>query len=153
MKKVYKMLAVALMTIMCIGLTACSNRTPVSVSDFNEIMEEKGFEIVDATGQVAPESITAISIAVNEDYQIELYEMVSDATATAVFAENKDIFEDYAIGSATTISKNIMNYAYYSVTSSGTYYALSKIGNTMIYVVADAEYKDEISEILKELGY
>ena len=153
MKKVYKMFAVAMMIIMSIGLTACSNRTPVSVSDFNEIMEEKGFEIVDATGQVAPESITAISIAVNEDYQIELYEMVSDATATAIFAENKNIFEEYAEGSSLTLSKSIMNYSYYSVTNAGTYYALSKIGNTMIYVVADVEYKDEISEILKELGY
>ena len=153
MKKIHKLVVLTVLTITLAGLTACSNRTPVSVSDFNEIMEEKGFEIVDATGQVAPESITAISIAVNEDYQIELYEMVSDATATAVFAENKDIFEGYAEGSSLTLSKSIMNYSYYSVTNDGTYYALSKVGNTMIYVVADAEYKDEISDILKELGY
>ncbi len=153
MKKLQKLVIVTMLTTMLVGLTACSNRTPVSVDDFKETMEENGFEIADVTGQLAPESITAIILAYNDAYQIELYETIDDATATALFAENKDNFEDYAVGSAATLSKNIMNYAYYSVTSSGTYHALSKIDNTMIYVEADAEYKDEISEILKELGY
>lgn len=153
MKKLHKLVALATMMFMLAGLTACSNRTPVSVDDFDATMEEKGFEIVDATGQIAPDSITAISLAMNDNYQIEFYEMVDDATATAIYAENKAIFESYAVGSSATLSKNIMNYAYYSVTNSGTYYALAKIENTMIYVVADVEYKDEISEILKELGY
>ncbi|MGN0430917.1 MAG: hypothetical protein ACI4EQ_01005 [Lachnospiraceae bacterium] len=154
MKKLNKVIAMAMMMILLAGLTACGNRTAVSVSEFNNVLEDKGYIIEDATGQIAPESITAISLAVGDDYQIEFYEFKNNAAATAVFNENKNIFESYASGGASAeITKNIMNYSYYSVTSSGTYYMLAKIDNTMLYAVADSEYKDEIVEIVKELGY
>ncbi len=154
MKRFHKFAALAMMMVMLVGLTACSKKTAISVEEFNDILESKGCTIEDATGQLAPESITAISLALSDDYQIEFYEFVDNETATAVFLENKTIFEGHTgSGASAEITKNIMNYSYYSVSTSSTFYMLAQIDNTMLFVEADVAYKDEIVEIVKELGY
>ena len=154
MKRLHKITVIVMMVMMLVGLTACSKKTAISVEEFNDTLESKGYTIEDATGQLAPDSITAISLALSDNYQIEFYEFVDDRTATAVFQENKIIFERAAdSGASAEITKNLMNYNYYSASTSSTFYMLAKIDNTMLYVEADVAYKDEIVEIVKELGY
>ncbi|MBQ7781890.1 MAG: hypothetical protein IJ405_07705 [Lachnospiraceae bacterium] len=154
MKRLHKITTLVMMVIMLVGLTACTKKTAISVNEFNDIMESKGCTIVDATGQLVPESIPAISLALSDEWQIEFYEFVDNDTAAAVFQENKIIFERAAdSGASAEITKNIMNYSYYSASTSSTFYMLAQIDNTMLYVEADVAYKDEIVEIVKELGY
>ena len=55
----------------------------------------------------------------------------------------------------TSIETNVelKNYSKYTLLSSGKYMVVSRINNTVIYVNADANYKDNIKNILDELGY
>ncbi len=134
-------------------LTSCGRREAISAGVFNSTMEEQGYVIVDATNQTQTEYVEAISLAQKDGYQIEFYVFSDVETAFSVFNQNKSLFEDKAGTGSIELSKDIGNYHFYSLTTNGNYYLLSQVDNTMCYVVADAEYKAEITDIIKLLGY
>lgn len=148
-----KALTVFLAVFCLMNLTACGKKEAISLDEFNTGMEAEGYTIIDATGQIAPEQITAISLALKDDYQIEFYVFTDGDTAASTYEQNKYIFEEYKSSGHVEVYKNIGNYSYYALTSDGIYYLLSRVDNTMIYVVADAEYKSEINAMVKKFGY
>lgn len=135
------------------GLTGCASKEAVSVEVFNEVMEEKGYEIIDASEQYSEDVIEAISLALCEDYQIEFYVFSDSAAAAATYNQNKSLFEEERGTASVHIAKSIGNYSYFNMSSDGIFYLLARVDNTMLYVVADADYKGEIEKIIKELGY
>ncbi|MGN1147178.1 MAG: hypothetical protein ACI4TB_02065 [Lachnospiraceae bacterium] len=153
MSRMKKVFVVFCMILGLTGMTACAKREAVSVEAFNAAMEEKGYTIQDATDQIPADYIQAISLALHDDYQIELYVFTGADAAASVFAQNKSVFEERKGNSNVEVSKDIGNYSYYSLTTGGQYYLLSRVDNTMLYVVADEKYKKEITEIIKEFGY
>ena len=153
MKKTLRLPVVFFLILALFQLVACGGKTVVSLEDFNLLMEEKGYVIKDATEQIALDTIRAISLAINEDYQIEYYVFKDIGTAEAVFTQNKLLFEDNKTGGHIEQSRSYGNNSYYSLISGGNYYVLSRVDNTMIYVVADDDYKKEIADTIKELGY
>lgn len=148
-----KALTMFLAVFCLIGLTACGKKEAVSLEKFNALMEEEGYTIADATGQVAPEQITAISLAMNDYYQIEFYVFTDADAAASTYVHNQNIFEGYKSGGYVDVYKNIGNYNYYALTSNGVYYLISRIDNTMIYVVADAGKSSEVNAVVKKIGY
>lgn len=149
-KQIFMMLV---MTAGLFGLTGCVKKEAVTVKEFNQVMEDAGAEIVDATDQLSDRVVKEISLAVFDDYQIEFYVLTNEDTASAVFFENRAIFEENKGSVSSEISKSIGNYNYYALTSGGSCYLLARVDNTMLYVVADAGDKDEITEMFKTLGY
>lgn len=141
----------AMIALLC--LTSCKKREAVSAEVFNRTMEEQGYEIADATNQIQTEYVEAISLAQKDGYQIEFYVFSDAKAAFSVFGQNKSLFEEYKGAGSFELSKDIGNYHFYSLTTNGMYYLLSQVDNTMCYVVADAEYKAEIADIIKFLGY
>jgi hypothetical protein len=129
------------------------NRTPLTADEFVTKMEAEGFTLVDATDQFEPGIVEAVQLAVGEDYQIEFYVVPTVEQAQRAFEQNKADFEAAQGSSSSHKSVEVKNYSYYSQTSAGLYAVVSRTDNTFIYVVADAEYKKEINEILSDLGY
>lgn len=142
-----------LLVVGMVGMTGCAKREAVTVSEFNEVMEAAGYEIVDASGQLPGNVAKQISIALKEDYQVEFYVFVDTETAVYSFNKNRDLFEDNNGSYRTQVSKSIGNYSYFCLTCNDKIYLLSRVEDTMIYVVADADYKDDITAMLKKLGY
>jgi hypothetical protein len=77
----------------------------------------------------------------------------SKDSAVASFNSNKSDFEQMKNSGSSTGEVNIGNHNYYGLTTDEGYYVVSRVDNTMIYVNSSAEYKDEIKEVLKVLGY
>lgn len=147
-------MAVFLSLFLClIGICGCGSKQPVTVSEFNEIMEEKGFSVSDVTDHVKADYVEAISLAVADDYQIEFYVFSDKDSAASVMEQNRSVFEENEGNAATQITKNLSNYSFFSLQSEGMYRMVSRIDNTLLYAVVDKSYKDEIVEIIKELGY
>lgn len=136
-----------------ISLTGCAEKKPVSVDEFQNVMSNAGFTMTDVTGQASTDSITAIRLAMKDTYQIEFYIFTENKFAASAFMQNKSIFEGYKNGVSSEISKNIGNYDYYSLVSGGDCYILARVDNTLLYTVADAAYKKEITGLLEQLGY
>ena len=145
--------------VLCFGMilcfmTACGSKTPQTVSGFTEIMEGAGFEVQDVTADTETNDLaTTVLIAVGENYQIEFYELVDSDTGEGVFYNNKQLFEDEH--SVTTMSSEVTsgNYNYYAFNADGNFHMIARVDNTMLWCEAAKEYKDEIVEFVKTLGY
>lgn len=128
----------------------------ITAEDFKVKMQEKGYEIYDATSQFANYSyVKKVYIAVSNDqtYKIEFYEMSDDENAISFYNNNKSIFESYKGNTVSEGSTNLKNYSKYNLTSNGKYYVISRINNTAAYVNSDSNYKDNINSVLNDLGY
>jgi len=149
---------VLVMVILCsmLCLAGCKEKVSIDAEDFKTAMEAKGYTIADASEQFAEyDEITKVYVAVSGDggYQIEFYETSIDDAAARLFAGNKSIFEQSAGNASANSSVSAANYSNYKLTADGYYKVLSRIDNTMIYIDAPVEYKDDIKTVLGEIGY
>lgn len=157
MKKARYVLISLLCVMALIGFTGCGkNKNAISADEFCTKIENKGFLTTDSTAQYASsKEITESYIAISKDYSYQIEFVVLDSTSAAqsMFSKNKSIFESEKGSSNLTSSKELANYSKYTLKTNGKYKVVSRIDNTLIYINADAEYKDEIDSILDELGY
>lgn len=127
-----------------------------TAEEFDSIMEEKGYRIINAIAQFSGiDEIKSADIALEDDanYQIEFYEIVDEDTAKQFYESNKKIFEESKGDTSVYTDVSGKNYAKYTLTTDGKYMVISRIDNTVIYISIDSAYKDVVSDILKELGY
>ncbi len=132
------------------------HKEPITASEFKNEMEDMGFEIVDAKYQfVEYDYIEKVYLALEEDggYQIEFYKLDEEENAISFYNNNKLIFESDKGSATEETSLNLKNNSKYTLTTKGKYKVVSRIENTVIYLNVDKEYKDEVKDILKELGY
>lgn len=153
MKRIKKIAVVLLVGVSLLLMTACAAKEALAVTAFNEIMGEAGYSIKDVTETINVDYVETISLAVKEDYQLEFYVFDDKDSAVSVFEQSRSVFEANAGDVSATLAKNIGNYNFYSSNSDGIYRMVARIDNTMLYVVADAAYKEEITKMVKELGY
>ena len=134
--------------------TGCFSKTAITTSDFKSKMEAKGFITLDVKQQFSQyDYVKEATVAKNDNYQIEFYVLTTTERAEYMFNTNKKIFEgSKASGSLETKAK-VGNYETYSLTSSGYYMYISRVDNTFIYLKVNESNKDDVTKVIKELGY
>lgn len=152
MKKVRAVAVIVLLAICMLSLVGCKNKTALKAEEFKTIMEGKEFIIEDVTTQFTEETVETVYIAVADNYQIEFFTLPTEKQADAAYEENKAKFEELKEGGTYT-STQTSNYGKSTLTSEDSYMTVSRIANTFMYVNSEAKYKDEIEELLEELGY
>lgn len=156
MKKITALILAAVIFCSMLCLAGCKPKVSITDEDFKTAMEAKGYTIADASAQFAEyDEITKVYIALSENggYQIEFYETSTDDAAARLYSGNKSIFEQSEGNASTHTSISAANYSNYKLTVDGYYKVLSRINNTMIYIDAPSEFKEEIKTVLEELGY
>ena len=136
--------------------TIMEDKESITASEFYDKMEDKGYYLQDATNQFsAYDYIKQVYLALESDnkYQIEFYEFSDESYAMSFFENNKSIFESSKGNSASNTNINLENSSKYTLSNNGSYKSLSRIGNTLIYIDIDSQYKDEVKDILEYLGY
>ena len=133
-----------------------TEKTSITASNFKNLMQQKGYTVSDANSQFSDyDYIQQVYIAAdsNYNYQIEFYELSDDSYATRFYNNNKSIFESSKGNASAETSVDLKNYSKYTLSSNGNYMVISRIDNTVIYVDVDDNYKDNVKDILNELGY
>lgn len=131
-------------------------KTSITSEEFKQIMENKEFFMIDATSQnTENEYIQKVYNAVESEnrYQIEFYEYTDSDIANRFY---KNMYSKLESGKGNSYSRtniSLKNYAKYMLTSNGRYTILSRVNNTIMYVSVSDEYKNEVKEIIEELGY
>lgn len=128
----------------------------IDVSKFTTIMERRGYYLTDVYSQYEEYGyIKNAYVASSKDYtfQIEFYELSDEAYAVSFYNNNKDIFESMKANVTSGTNTSGKNYAKYTLTSAGKYMVVSRIDNTVVYVNVEENYKNNVTDILKELGY
>ena len=135
-------------------LTCCMNKESISPSEFKSTMESLDYEVHDATNQFSNyDYVKQVYIALNDDYQIEFYELSDEEKAEGFYKTNKSIFEGEKESGYSQFNSSMGNYSKYTLKTGGKYKVVSRIDNTVIYLNIDEEYKDKVKGILEELGY
>ena len=136
-----------------------SSRTPITAEEFITKAEAAGYTVQDSMDQLAQEVVEGYLIAYKEDddadvkFQIEFVTVSTVEQAKAAYTENYNTFKAKKGSSYSESSVKLGNYAHYKLTSGGRYYVISRTETTFVYIDADSEYKGEIVEFLKDIGY
>jgi len=141
-------------------LSGCG-RDVIASDDFKSYMEDKGYEIVDSTDQYAGigdvhKGYIALVDSNNDgeiDYQIEWLEVKNIEDAILLFEQQKVVSESYKGNSSSESNVNRKNYSEYSITYNGIHINMIRVENTLVYVMCDEEYKDNVKEDMKQIGY
>ena len=157
MKKIKKILIIAVIMLSVVAFTGCSKKTAITASDFNKKMVDKGYKLSDITNSLSNVKVlNKAYLATDSDYryQVEFYELKSEEDAKTMFKKNKDNIED-SKGSVVKkqININTDNYNKYTVITNGKHYVVIRVGNTMVYANNDATYEKEVKSIIDLLGY
>jgi len=133
-----------------IGLSV---KEPITSIEFAKHLKNEGYKVSYEEDLLTPELSMVLS-ATNEDYSCVLFfaEAYKDSGAESFYVKEKKVLSDkYNIVSQTEQSGT--SYCKYTATTQTKYFVVSFIDNTVIFVEADKEYKEEIKDILKELNY
>lgn len=135
-------------------LVACGSKTPQTVEGFTQIMETSGFDVQDITDDAETDSLArSVFAAVGDDYQIDFLEFADSEIGEDYFDNKKEMLEDEHRSKSFSLSVSVGNYNYYAFNAKDDFYLIAQIDNTMLYCVADKEYRSEITEFVKTLGY
>ena len=134
-------------------LSSCSSKTPVTSEQFKTIMEENGYVVTDVSSSYDSALLSSMLIAVKDDYQVEFFEFTEEANASHSFGLNKGDAELLEDGNHVKTSASSGSYESYTITGDGEYYAIYRVGNTMVFAHVLEEDKDAINEAIKALNY
>ena len=151
MKK--KIIFFSLLLVSVFMITGCGNKKAISTREFKNITEQDGLTTVDVKDQFSDESVVEATIAHNDDIKLEFYILNGEASAKSMFSYNRKIFEGRKSGASKFASTDIGNSSTYMLQSGGYYMYLSRIDNTLLYVSVSEQYKDNVKEVIKDLGY
>ncbi len=160
MKKPVKIILIVLLVIIAIVGVIFVNlnkeKNSITASSFKNSMEQKGYVVTNANSQFSEyDYVKQVYVASSNEYnyKIEFYELSDDSYATYFYNNNKSIFESSKGSASAETSVALNNYSKYTLSSNGKYMVVSRIDNTVIYVDADDNYKENVKTILDELGY
>lgn len=139
-----------------VGKGVIDSKEPITAEEFKTIMEDDDYIVQDATSQFSNYSyINKIYLAISEDYtyQIEFYELSNEDYAKNFYDNNVEVFKNNAGNSKKNSYVELDKYSKFSQETNNKYQVVSRIENTAIYVNVDDEYKDEVKDILDEIGY
>lgn len=147
MKKIIKLLIILPLLFV---LTGCQDKKVLNADEITKKMGELGFLVSDGTEMFEDEDIIKVLSFNNGKYQIEYHEYKTEEKAKESYKGNKNYFDLETKKGKETSEKN---YDKYVQSTKEEYHALTRVGNTFIYVSANVEYKSEIDKVLKELNY
>lgn len=156
MKKAKKLLMSIMLLCGMFMLTGCFNKTALTAEQFKVEAEGVGYSVLYVTDQTVNADIAKnIYLAIDSGmkYQIEFWELDSVENAQILYNANQSKFENLKTSGSVETTVTVGNSAKYTLATGGKYKVVSRIDNTVIYVDADATYKDNIKDFLKQLGY
>jgi len=133
--------------------TVFSDRDPITAEEFRVEMYERGFEVQDRNDDLNQVNIEYALIANKDEKQIEFYQFANERNAIQFFNENKLKFEASKGSRHAESSRNFANHARYSLRANDLFSVVSRIENTVIYLVVAASDREAVNDILRELGY
>lgn len=142
--------------LMLSGCGRSSTSEPITTTKFKSIMEENELEVTDKTDSAKDHSYQEIYVAVDEEkYSFEYYFMKNEKSATNVYKYAVDnLNKTYKENSSAKIAEEKSNtQSVYDVTASDYYCKVIRKENTVLYVTAYSEYKENAEKLVKELGY
>lgn len=126
-----------------------------TTDSFISICNDYEYNSLDVTKQFDNSShVKKASICESDNYwQIEFYVFGTTNDSKTMYDKHFDNNKNFKNNSVLFNKKNIFNFSYYSIETNSQFYYSSRIGNTLLYVHAPREYKDEVIKYIHKFGY
>lgn len=152
-----KKISLLFIVIFCLFLTACGEKEEKAVkelSDFSVISSNLGFTVSsNMESYSSVDYITDAMIANLDDVSIEM--VIYDDEKNAIKAQDNqiDVFNNMKGSGANVENDKGKNYHKYTMITNGYYMVSSRVDNTLVFSRIPVGSKDNIENILEELGY
>ena len=153
--KIFVLLLACVFMISGCNLSSKINKQSLKAEEYKNIMEEKGYNTLDATGQFTQKFVKKVYLAVSNEstYQIEFYEIDTEKNAKDFYDNNKKIFEDSKTSGSVDSYVELGNHEKYTLKTGDTYKVISRIDNTIVYANVSKEFKADVNKVIKDIGY
>ena len=152
MKK--KGLLIVLLVVARFTLTGCITKKALSSAEVKAIVEKEGFTATEDTESYQEyDHIKEVLELGNTNFYLQFFVISDVEKAKTLFNNNKELIDNNREGNYTNSSLSGKNYETYELISGGYYMYVSRVDNTLVYVMQKEEYKDEIKKIIKALKY
>lgn len=164
MSKVVRKLALAIGLVGLIAsLSGCGlKKTAITAEEFSSKMEDEGYQMVDITNQYEEVENALLAMNLDDGYKIEYYNFADEDSARTAYNQTANKFDKQYNVKMMSMNLTFNHSQSFYFTGQGkdadgnkleSYVHISRVDDTMILVVADKEYRDDIKAIIKELGY
>ena len=134
-----------------------SSKTPVTAEEFAAAAEAHGLTVTEAALTESELSLCQRFLQVSKpgvsDFQLCYYALTDNSTAQAVYSNCKAAFAEEAGNVSSSTNINLGSYGSYTLTTNGTYYFCACLDDTLIAAQVSEDYKAELKDIIRELGY
>lgn len=129
------------------------SKESITTEKFVEVMEDNDFKVANVTDQFKGSDIHVKEgyVARKDDYQVEFYTFKNEDDADSFYRVNKAKFDTDVANTRVQLSGK--NYASFNIEANGKYKFLERIDKTVIYINVDKEYKSNVKNVVKKLGY
>ena len=153
-QKSLNLFCLLLLALFVLSLSACSSKTPVSSENFSKDLQAQGFEIVDLSAKYAQFAHILKAFGTEKGtLHIEFYEIDSNDNASAMFQGNRARVEKFKSSGAVESSVSAAHYQKYSLTTSETFYTVSRVEKTLVYAYSAKDDKGALQDILTKIDY
>ncbi|MEG0266594.1 MAG: hypothetical protein RR659_02990 [Bacilli bacterium] len=135
-----------------IMLSGCDNKKN-NVESFTNIMTKNKYKVYDVIKQYDKELVKSARIATKDNYQVEFLIFKSVDSAKNSFSVNRSYFKELKKKDDVETSLSNDKYSKYTLTTKDTFYLVSRIDATLIYITVDGSYKKDVLKVIKSLGY
>ena len=142
-----------------------NNRTPITSEEFKSIIETKGFNVYGKDNDAVKEGVgddlyvgcKSMFICEKNDgsdnFRVNFFETIDENVGFWAYYQEIVTIERSNNGQFFETNDVEGNYYKYTALSNGYYYVMVKIDKTILFGQIDADKKDVLDELLKELNY
>ena len=152
MKKLTLVYLIAL-SFTIIWTVGCTKKHAIDEETFTKIMSEEIFSIQDTTEKNNSPFIIQSFTAENENFTVEFMITSNDQYAIQIYNQIKNNFESKKGTVSAQSSLSLKNRASFRLNTGGIYYLVSRIDNTLIFVITESKNKENVDDIIKKIGY
>lgn len=144
--------------VLCFVVTGCGNdeKKVKNNEDFVSVAKKLGFQTKNSTDDQSDENKKMLSsayIAVKGDLQIDFYIFKNTDIAKIAFFNGEKQFDNGKSNNYADNTKHGENYGYFYLDIKSRYGVVSRVGKTLLIADTTREYRDDVKEFVKEMGY
>ena len=127
-------------------------RIALSAEEFTARMEEAGYAVEDHPVQPLVRFEEHLLVE-TDTFRVEFYVFSTEAYARAEFSGLRSLAEAQRGNSTTTGNISASNFNRFTQNSSGVYFVISRVENTIVWARTDSENRTDLNDLIRTLGY
>lgn len=139
--------------LVCLITTGCLFKKPLDKDEFKSHFEDLNYSVIE--GDNARYEAETYYIARKEDvpFEVEYYNFKNETDAKKAYQDYKSNITDFITAKADNNETTGSTFAKIVTESENEYIVISRVKNTVIFILGTPKNSEEIDEILKDIKY